>query len=254
MTILLTNDDGIQAYSIRQLRETLSEVSDCIVVAPESQKSASAHSISIVHDVEVRKYYLGDEFFGYQVNGTPADCVKLALCEIMKEPPGIIVSGINVGPNTGISVYYSGTVSAAREGTIAGIPSIAVSMCSFEFNDFTFANIFVKEIVKCILKEGLPSGVTLNINIPPLPREEIKGVKVTKQAHSRFVEKFVKKNNNNEVMLFSLRGEMEVVDDDSNNDEQAVKEGYISLTPLRLDLTDVSAIKDIERIVYSVKV
>ena len=254
MSILLTNDDGIGAPSIRQLKETLSPVAECIVVAPETQKSASAHAISIVHDVEVKKYYHGKTFFGYQVKGTPADCVKLALCEIMEEPPELIIAGINVGPNTGISVYYSGTVAAAREGTIVGIPSIAVSMCSFEYNDFTFANTLVKDIAMHIGQKGLPPSVTLNINIPPLPRNEIKGIKVTKQAHSRFVERFVKTSDKNDVMSFSLTGEIEVVDTDSNNDEQAVKEGYVSITPLRLDLTDLSAIKEIERYIKCITV
>jgi len=236
-TILLTNDDGIQAESLQVLRDALSPFAHCIIVAPIDQKSASAHAISIVHDIEVSKYHRNDAFFGYQVKGTPADCVKIALCEIMNEMPHLIISGINIGPNTGVSIYYSGTVSAAREGTIAGVPSIAASMCSFEYRDYTYAVSLIARIAERVLKHGLPEGVTLNINIPPLKSDEIRGVKITKQARSRFIEKYTRTQEDGECVRYSLSGEMEVIDHDPHNDEQTIKNGYVSITPLKLDLT-----------------
>jgi len=247
--ILLTNDDGITAPSLRELKKILSETTECFVIAPHDQKSASAHAISLGYDIEVSKYSYDDAFFGFQVKGTPVDCVKLALCELLKEPPQLIISGVNRGPNTGVSVYYSGTVAAAREGLIAGIPSIAVSMCSFDFDDFTYAHTLIKKIVPTVLHNGLPAGIMLNINIPPCAADDIKGIKITKQAHSRFIERYVKKGENEKSTLYALAGELELVDDEQNNDEQAVKDGYVSITPLHLDLTSFAAFKDIERLV-----
>ncbi len=247
MAILLTNDDGITSQSIRELKKALNEVDECIVVAPDAQRSASGHAISVHDEVSVKKYYHDDTFFGYQVEGTPADCVKLALCEILEAPPTIIISGINQGPNTGVSVFYSGTVSAAREGTIAGIPSIAISMCSTEYHDYSVTCSIAKKIVQKIVQKGLPLGVTLNINVPPLSHDAIQGIKITKQAHSRFNEEYVFKGHNNGSSSYSLAGELDLFDSDNNNDEQAVQDGYISITPLKLDLTDYAVMDTIKQ-------
>ena len=130
--ILITNDDGIDAESLYLLKDALSEFADCIIVAPDSQRSASGHAVSLGGYIQAEKVYKNGEFIGYKVSGTPVDCVKLALCALVDEKPDLIVSGVNIGPNTGISVIYSGTVGAAREGTISGIPSVAASMCSFD--------------------------------------------------------------------------------------------------------------------------
>jgi len=247
--ILLTNDDGIGAPSMIAMRNALSELDKCFIIAPHTQKSASAHAISLRHDVELSEFKYDNEFFGYQVKGTPADCVKLALCELLTDLPQVIVSGINLGPNTGVSVYYSGTVSAAREGTIAGIPSIAISLCSFTYTDFSYACTILKKITQRVIQQGLPEGVTLNINVPPLTEEEIKGIKITKQAHSRFVERYTKNGHNGESTLYSLSGELELVDEDPDNDEQVVKEGYVSVTPIQLDLTSFSSFKEVEALI-----
>lgn len=250
MRVLLTNDDGIQSPSMYRLKKELSAIAECIVVAPDSQRSASAHSISIVRDVSVAEYWVDDEFFGFQVDGTPADCVKLALTEIMRDnPPDLIISGINLGPNTGVSVYYSGTVSAAREGTIAGIPSLAASLCSVTSNDFSYACKTVLDLARKIANFGLPKHITLNVNIPALKEEAIKGIKVTKQAQSRFIEKYIARDSKNGSKIYGLAGELEVIDDDHDNDEQAVKDGYVSITPLRLDLTDHAVMAVLEKIV-----
>jgi 5'-nucleotidase len=247
MKVLLTNDDGIQAPCLQLLKRVMSDVAECFVVAPASQMSASAHAISLAQSVAVSDYMIDGVFFGKQVEGTPADCVKIALCEILKDsPPDLIISGINRGPNTGVSVFYSGTVSAAREGTIAGIPSIAASMCSFTYDDYTYACELVRYVALKVYEHGLPEYVTLNINIPPLQRDEIKGVRVTKQAHSRFIEEYIAKGEKQGRTFYELSGELEVVDTDPNNDEQSVTEGYVSITPIKLELTDLSSMKSIE--------
>jgi len=250
MRILITNDDGIQAPCLIELKRVLSEIAECIVVAPASQMSASAHAISLAESIGVREYLVDGEFFGLQVSGTPADCVKLALCELLKDtPPDMVISGVNLGPNTGVSVFYSGTVSAAREGTIAGIPSIAASMCSFSYDDFTYACELVRDIALKVYKNGLPEGLTLNVNIPPLKREAIKGIRVTKQAHSRFIEQYHPRGEQNGSTHYQLDGELEVVDPDPKNDELSVLDGYVSITPIKLDLTDFSAMSLIEEMV-----
>ncbi len=236
MGILLTNDDGIDEKGLYVLRDALMKIDNVIVVAPDSQRSASSHSISIADFLRVEPLYLSGEFLGYKVSGTPADCVKIALCELLNKPPAAVVSGINRGPNTGVSVYYSGTVSAAREGAIAGIPSVAVSMCSFEYDNFDFAAEIAANTVERFIKGEFPSGLTLNINIPPLDREEIKGIKITKQANSRFIERYNKTGGNS----YRLTGELYIDNEEPDDDEYAVNQGYVSITPLKLDMTDYS--------------
>lgn len=245
--ILLTNDDGISSPNLVELKEILEAFGECFVIVPDTQKSASAHSISIVHDVSVSKHFVDGDFFGYKVNGTPVDCVKLALCEMLDSPPDLIVSGINVGPNTGISVYYSGTVAAAREGTIASIPSVAFSMCSFSYRHYEYAYKVVAQVVEKLLQGKVSREVTLNVNIPPIPEEHIRGIKITKQACSRFIEKYIAKEGQNGANYYELTGEMEVVDDDPLNDEQAVKDGFVSITPLKLDMTDTLTLTLLEK-------
>jgi len=238
MSILITNDDGIEENSMLVLSQALSEINKTIIVAPDSQKSASAHAISITENLKVKKFYKNDKWLGYQVSGTPADCVKIALTELLQEKPQVVVSGINRGPNTGISVFYSGTVSAAREGTIAGIPSIAISMCSFDYKNYDYAIWLVVNIVKEIISNGLDSQTTLNINVPALALEDVKGIKITKQASSKFIEKYVKKDEINRNVFYELSGELELYNECENDDEVAIKQGYASITPLKLDMTN----------------
>lgn len=248
--ILLTNDDGIDSESLALLKKELSDLGECIVVAPDSQRSASAHAVSVGQSISVSECEREGAFFGYQVSGTPVDCVKVALCKLFADnPPDLIVSGINVGPNTGVSVVYSGTVGAAREGTIAGVPSIAASMCDFEYDDFEYAAKVVKRIAARVLKTGLPKWVTLNVNVPPLQEKDIRGIKITKQAHSRFIEEYIKEVDEKGCEKFQLTGELELVDTDKNNDEQAVKDGYVSVCPIQVDMTAFSAINDLEDLV-----
>jgi 5'-nucleotidase len=180
---------------------------------------------------------MNGEFFGYAVTGTPADCVKLAVTTHMKEKPDLIVSGINHGSNAAINVIYSGTVSAATEGTILGIPSIAFSLTTYVDFDFTYSKKVAKIIARAVLNNGLPPGVLLNVNIPPVPEDKIKGIKVTKQGKSRWNDYFERRVDPQQREYYWLTGTMNSVEDDEDSDIRAIQENYVSVTPIQFDLT-----------------
>jgi len=238
MKILLTNDDGINAEGLYELYCHIKDIADVHIVAPDIERSAVGHAITISDPLRVTKVKRNNAFFGYAVSGTPADCVKIAVRSILDEKPDLVISGINKGPNTGISVLYSGTVSAATEGTLLGIPSIAVSLTTYTDPDFKFAAGFIKKLAPKIIEKGLPAGTLLNINVPAVPQEEIKGVAITKQSNSRFIEEFHKRIDPRGNTYYWLGGEMELLGDNSGSDHEAIKQNKISVTPLYFDLTD----------------
>ena len=173
--ILLTNDDGINAPGLYALYESIRTMGEVSVVAPEREMSAVGHAITLTDPLRVEKVDKRGEFFGYAVSGTPADCVKIAAWALLDEMPDLVISGINLGNNTGISIIYSGTVSAATEGTILEIPSIAISLVAFKNPDFRYAAKFAKKMAEIVLEKGLPIGTLLNINVPNVKEEEIGG-------------------------------------------------------------------------------
>ena len=236
MKILLTNDDGIDAPGLEELFRVLSKSHPCLVVAPASEKSASSHSVSLGQKLVIEERKKNN----FAVYGTPADCVKFALSELEHFRADLLISGINPGPNTGVSVYYSGTISAAREGLINNIPSIAVSLGSKTAADFSHAAAFITSILKNCKKAPFSPGILLNINIPALPASQIRGIKVARQAHSRFIEEFILESQSDHKRVYTLAGEIEVTDPDGTTDEEVLCEGFISITPLKLDLTDYS--------------
>lgn len=240
MNVLFTNDDGIEAPGLRALIDNIPKGVTPLVAAPAGERSASSHSISLGQQLEIEEFTDKDIRY-YRIYGTPADCVKFAFSEIEEFSPDLVVSGINQGANTGVSVYYSGTISAAREGLINGIPSIAVSLCNRSFADFRASVRITNQLIEGYLSRSLPSNMLLNVNVPPLPPEKLRGLKVTKQAASRFVEEFVAGEGEEGKRIYTLAGEIEIYDKDGTSDEEAVSGGYISLTPLRLDLTDYRA-------------
>lgn len=235
--ILVSNDDGIYSEGIIALREAMLEIGEVYVYAPHKQQSAVGHAITTHLPLRVNPYYMNGEFFGYAVTGTPADCVKLAVTTHMKEKPDLIVSGINHGSNAAINVIYSGTVSAATEGTILGIPSIAFSLTTYVDFDFTYSKKVAKIIAQAVLKNGLPPGVLLNVNIPPVPEEKIKGIKVTKQGKSRWNDYFEKRVDPQQREYYWLTGTMNNIEDDEESDIRAIQENYVSVTPIQFDLT-----------------
>lgn len=242
MRILLTNDDGIQAPGLQALQKALPAGVEAVVVAPANEKSASSHSITLgekLRVVEMKAMPLR----AFAVHGTPADCVKIAIAEIEGFFPDLIVSGINQGANTGVSVYYSGTISAAREGLINRIPSIALSLCSrtSTSRDFSVGIAVARRLMEGYAAGFFPRDVMLNVNIPPVASHEIKGIKITKQAASHFIEEFIREKDHGTTRIYSMAGEIEIYDADGSSDEEAVAQNYISITPLKIDLTDYAA-------------
>ena len=239
--ILLTNDDGIEAPGIKALFNAFIKDGkyDIRVVAPDRERSAVGHAITVFDPIAVKKEYIDGIFCGYSVDGTPADCVKLAIAAILERKPDILISGINRGANIGDNIIYSGTVSAATEGTIYDIPSIAVSIDSFKDTDCGFAAAFTKKIAELVLKtKTLPPRTLLNINYPDMPVEKIKGLKFTYQSNVKFKDIFLKRVDPRGRDYYWMDGEYEVLSDDENCDYVALKNNYISITPIQHDMTD----------------
>ena len=246
MKILITNDDGIKSPGIQALFEGLRPLAECLVVAPHEECSATGHSISLYKNIAVERVHLGGGV-GYAIEGTPADCVKFAVAELAKGKIDLIISGINLGLNSGISVYYSGTVSAAREGVINGIPSIAVSQGRAQLHDFSYGVELIRSLVQGFQKKILPPDTFLNINIPPLAPAQIKGVRIVKQAHSRFAEWFeAHPDNENGKKSYVIKGDIRLLSPDGKSDEEVLQEGYVSVTPLQIDLTHYERMADLD--------
>ncbi len=242
LQILVSNDDGIDAPGIAALVQQLKLLGEVTVVAPDRQQSAVGHAITMNHPLRVKSFHKNGEFFGYAVEGTPADAVKLAVKALLKRKPDVLVSGINHGSNTAISVLYSGTVSAATEGTILGIPSVAVSLTTFGPADFGFAARFSGRLVKLVAKHGLPKGTLLNVNIPPLKESEIKGILVTRQGKSTWDDSFDARRDPANKEYYWLTGALVEMDEGDDVDQWAVSHQYVSVTPIQYDLTDYSMV------------
>jgi 5'-nucleotidase len=246
MRILISNDDGINAPGIRALQAGLSTIADVSVVAPETERSAVGHAITIANPLRVREVLDHGKKFGWAVDGTPADCVKIALKALMDKKPDVLVSGINHGANLATNVIYSGTVSAATEGTILGIPSIAVSLCTWDKNpDFSVAVKYAIEIAKVTAKNGLPKGTLLNVNVPATHENKIKGIKVCRQSHCIFEVEFDKRSDPRGMDYYWQGGKMKINDPDSNTDIIALEKGYVTITPIQYDLTNHAFIEEL---------
>jgi 5'-nucleotidase len=247
LNILASNDDGIDAPGIQALVRELSKIGHVTVVAPDKQRSAVGHAITMNFPLRMRKFMRDGEFFGYAVEGTPADSVKIAVRTIMKEKPDILVSGVNHGSNTAINVIYSGTVSAATEGTILGIPSIAVSLTTYAEPDFRFAAKFARKLVELVAKKGLPKDTLLNVNVPAVPEKNIRGVRITRQGKSRWDDTFDVRRDPNNREYYWLTGKLDLVDTESGIDQIAIMHNYVSVTPIHFDLTDYPALNELQQ-------
>lgn len=246
MNILLTNDDGIKAPGLRALLAAMPAGTRVVVAAPANERSACSHSISLGQKLRIEES-MHKGVREWAVHGTPADCVKVVLSELKDFVPDLIISGINQGANTGVSVYYSGTISAAREGLINRVPSMAVSLCSRDSQDFEASRQIVRRLIEAYELRHFPSDILLNINVPSLPMQEIRGVRITKQAASRFIEEFVPEEQHDGKKVYTLAGEIELMDPDGTSDEEAIVNGFISITPLKLDVTDYPSIPVFEK-------
>ena len=238
--ILVTNDDGISAPGIRTLISAMNEIGDVVVVAPDSPQSAMGHAITINSTLYCNSIKIDDgPQIEYSCSGTPADCVKLGINEILDRKPDICVSGINHGSNSSINVIYSGTMSAAVEASVEGVPAIGFSLLDYNWNaDFSQIREHVIKITKKAIKEGIPKGNALNVNFPKLKKEEIKGIKVCRQANAYWIEKFDKRTNPQGREYYWLTGEFINKDKGSDSDEWALENGYISIVPIKFDMTD----------------
>jgi len=246
MKILLTNDDGIYAEGLCALYEILSLDHEIYVVAPESERSAVGHAITINQPLRVTKIKRGNFFWGYAINGTPADCVKLAIYELVG-PVDLVVSGINKGANVGINLLYSGTVSAATEAKMLGYSSISVSIDAYENVDYCFAAYFTSIFINHISKLPLNSPFCLNINIPHMNPYKIKGIKYVKQSTAKLKE-FFDKRLDLHGKIYYWQGAKEHTEIDPETDVIALKEGYITITPIQFDLTNYSLLNILKQV------
>lgn len=242
--ILISNDDSIYAKGIGSLVDFVKEIGEVVVVAPTFPQSGMGHAITIHEHIRLDKStYFGD-IEAYECSGTPVDCVKLAKHHTLKERrPDLVLSGINHGSNSSVSVIYSGTMSAAIEGAMEGIPSIGFSLANFDHNaDFEPCRSYVQQIVKAALKGDFPEHVALNVNFPNLPASQIKGVKVCRQAFARWKEEFENRKDPRGRDYFWLSGSFTNLDSGNDTDEAALEEGYVSIVPCQFDLTAFGAL------------
>ncbi len=242
--ILVCNDDGISSRGIRILVELMTEMGEVIVVAPDSPQSGMGHAITVGNTLRLDKTDIFGSVPAYKCSGTPADCVKLAKHHLLKNAkPDLVVSGINHGSNTSISVLYSGTMSAAIEGAIEGLPAVGFSLCDFSSEaDFSHVGEFVQKIATEILNKGLPRGVALNVNIPPKRNEKVKGMKVCRQARAKWEEQFEVRRDPTGRKYFWMAGNFVNFDKGEDNDEWAIANNYVSIVPCQYDLTAHHAI------------
>lgn len=234
----MTNDDGIHAPGLLALHTSLSREHRVFVVAPESEQSAVGHSITLADPIRVKNVNKNGGFFGYALSGTPADCVKVGVSELVNVHLDAVISGINLGANVGINILYSGTVSAATEAAICGLPSLAVSLDTYSGPDFTYAAEFARRLALKLPELDLAPGVSLNVNIPALPREMIQGAAWTAQCLTPFQEVFTRRLDPRGNTYYWRGGEKAAREMDRVSDYDLLKQGFITLTPLKPDLAN----------------
>ena len=247
--ILVTNDDGINAPGIRTLISIMKDIGDIVVVAPDSPQSGMGHAITINSTLHSSRITPKDsEITEFSCSGTPADCVKLAINELMPRKPDLCVSGINHGSNSSINVIYSGTMSAAIEAGIEGVPAIGFSLLDYRWNaDFEQSKNFISMITLNALNNGIPKGVVLNVNIPSVRKSDIKGVKICRQAMAYWIEEFDKRKNPFGQEYYWLTGKFINEDLGEDTDEWALNNNFISIVPVKFDLTAHHAIKGLNQ-------
>ena len=242
--ILVSNDDGIFAEGINALCKRLMSDFDVAVVAPDAERSNVGHAISLSVPLKVDTVHLPCGIMGYSINGMPADCIKIGVSALLKKRPDLVISGINLGSNLGIDVLYSGTVSAATEAAILGIPAFAISLDALENPDFSYASDFAVKLAKLVLKNKIPENTVLNVNVPA---GEVRGVKVVPLSKARYMERYEKRINPRKKTYYWLTGEFMEETDVGESDSKALRDGFISITPLTIDLTDYHFMEQISK-------
>lgn len=244
MAILLSNDDGVASEGLRALQATLASLDEVWVVAPDRDQSAVSHSLTLQRPLRIEEVGLRT----FAVDGTPTDCVNLALNGILRERPRLVISGINRGANLGDDITYSGTVSAAMEGTLLGVPGIAVSLVGTDRFDFTAAAEFTRRLATRLLRDPLPPDTLLNVNVPELPAAEIKGFALTRQGKRRYGDAIVEKVDPRGKKYYWIGGNQLDFVDAEGTDFSAVQRGLISVTPLHLDLTHYQSLERLQHL------
>ncbi len=245
--ILVTNDDGITAPGIFALVQAMKEIGNVVVIAPDKPQSGVGHAITINATLRLNKTNHHNVLEEYSLSGTPVDCVKMATDKILKRKPDLCVSGINHGSNISINVIYSGTMSAAIEGAIDGIPSVGFSLMDYSIDaDFSASKEIAKVVARNILANGLPKDICLNVNIPPLKIKELKGLKVCRQAKATWKEEFDERKDPSGKSYYWLTGEfINLEKQKEDTDVWAVRNSYASVVPVQFDLTGYFALKNI---------
>jgi len=244
--ILLTNDDGIYAPGIHAIRAELERIGghEIWAVAPDRERSASGHAITMYRPLfPLKAEFPGAQSPCYSVTGTPADSAKLAIEALLPRRPDLVISGINRGANLGTDIFYSGTCAAALEGPILGIPAIASSLDSWESKDYSVAARFTAQLALKVLADGLPEGTLLNVNVPGRPADQIMGVRVTRMGRRLYKDQWDKRTDPRGKTYYWLAGELMELDNGPDTDVTSVEEGYISVTPVQLDLTRYDQLK-----------
>ncbi|MBU1053299.1 MAG: 5'/3'-nucleotidase SurE [Proteobacteria bacterium] len=247
MNVLITNDDGIYAEGLAALYKTFIKSHSVTVVAPERERSAVSHSITLHKPLRASRFSLEGGLSGYAVNGTPADCVKLGILEILGSKPDIVISGINPGANIGINLNYSGTVSAAKEAALCGISAIAVSIQGYSSTHLDNAAIFAEKLARKVVEKQLPQGTFLNVNLPDMPFAKTAGIKISTQDLSVFSEFFEKRIDPRNRTYFWQGVSSNHSGYNPDSDGEALSGNYISITPIKCDMTDYNMIEDIKK-------
>jgi 5'-nucleotidase len=246
--ILITNDDGITAPGIKNLVEAVKGLGKIVVVAPDKPQSGMGHAITIGQPLRMNKVDIFEGVEAWQTSGTPVDCVKLAVDKVLHRKPDICLSGINHGANHSINVIYSGTMSAAMEASIESIPSIGFSLLDYNIEaDFTAARFYVHKIVSALLKQKMDKHLLLNVNIPALKMELIKGVKVCRQAYAKYEEDFDERKDPQGKKYYWLTGKFVNFDKSKDTDVWALAHNYVSIVPVQFDLTNYTLKKQLEK-------
>jgi 5'-nucleotidase len=246
MNILLTNDDGIYAKGLEAIFKEFQSLGNVTVVAPESEQSAVGHAISLNQPLRVRQVSVNGEILGWAVSGTPADCVKIAIAELLPAPPDLVISGINLGPNVGINVLYSGTVSAATEASILGLRAAAFSLNTYKNAEFYGAASLARQVLTELLDwPGWTPEVCLNINLPDLPQDQVQGIRFTRQDIAPLVEHFERRVDPRERIYYWLAEINDRQAPDLTTDLGALQAGYVSITPIHHDLTHYPSLENL---------
>lgn len=251
--ILITNDDGIFAPGLRYLIEVMRELGDLVIIAPDKPQSGMAHAVTIQTPLRIHEIVNEPGYREYSCNGTPVDCVKLGQKVILKCDPDLIVSGINHGSNSSINVLYSGTMAAVIEGAMEDIPSIGYSLNDYSYHaDFSHCGAYVRTIARNVLENGLPSGTCLNVNFPEQNGSEIKGVKVVRQGKAIWDESFDERKDPHNRNYYWLSGEFVEKDLGEDTDQWALRNHFVSIVPIQIDLTAHKTIGEISKWNFSV--